>query len=181
MATQIANSLYQLAGRITDARNATVLTICRFRAGEAFNVIPAEVSFGGTLRTTSAEDRLFLRRRIEEIAQQQGALYGARVEVKIDPGSPPAVNAPGPVRIVEKTIRQDFGEDAIFKIPRPSMGAEDFAHYLERVPGALIRVGTASGPATSHPLHNARFDLDESVLAPTARLMSRVLINYLRG
>lgn len=181
VATQIANSLYQLAGRITDARNATVLTICRFRAGEAYNVIPAEVSFGGTLRTTSAEDRLFLRRRIEEIAQQQGALYGARVEVKIDPGSPPAVNAPGPVRIVEETIRQDFGEDAIFKIPRPSMGAEDFAHYLERVPGALIRVGTASGPATSHPLHNARFDLDESVLAPTARLMSRVLISYLRG
>ena len=47
VATQIANDLYQLAGRVTDARKAAVLTICRFQAGDALNVIPSEVEFGG--------------------------------------------------------------------------------------------------------------------------------------
>jgi metal-dependent amidase/aminoacylase/carboxypeptidase family protein len=59
------------------------------------------------------------------------------------------------------------------------MGGEDFAHYLKHVPGAFIRVGTASGPETSHPLHHHRFDLDETPLAPTSRLMAKVLINHL--
>ncbi|MFB6271513.1 MAG: amidohydrolase, partial [Salinibacter sp.] len=64
-------------------------------------------------------------------------------------------------------------------IKRSSMGGEDFAHYLKHVPGAFIRVGTASGPDTSYPLHHHRFDIDETPLAPTARLMARALINHL--
>jgi len=59
------------------------------------------------------------------------------------------------------------------------MGGEDFAHYLKHVPGAFIRVGTASGPETSYPLHHHRFDIDETPLAPTARLMARTLMNHL--
>jgi metal-dependent amidase/aminoacylase/carboxypeptidase family protein len=60
------------------------------------------------------------------------------------------------------------------------MGAEDFAHYLQHIPGVLVRVGTANGPATRHPLHDACFDLDEAALAPTARLMAQVLLYHLR-
>jgi metal-dependent amidase/aminoacylase/carboxypeptidase family protein len=61
------------------------------------------------------------------------------------------------------------------------MGAEDFAYYLEKVPGALVRVGTADGPATRHPLHDACFDLAEDALEPAAQIMARVVINHLRN
>jgi metal-dependent amidase/aminoacylase/carboxypeptidase family protein len=59
------------------------------------------------------------------------------------------------------------------------MGAEDFAHYLKHVPGALLRVGTFSGPENSFPLHDAHFDIDERAIAPTALLFARVLHGHL--
>ena len=81
---------------------------------------------------------------------------------------------------VEATIREMLGAEAIHQIDQSSMGGEDFAHYLEHVPGGFVRVGTASGPETSYPLHHHRFDIDETPLAPTARIMGRVLMNHLQ-
>ncbi len=181
VAAQIMSALYQLVGRVTDPRNATVLTICRLEGGQAHNVIPAEVRFGGTLRTVSRDDQRFLRRKIRETARQIGALHGAEAEAVIDAGAPAVVNDAEAIRTVEEVLLREAGAaGTIYPIPRPSMGAEDFAHYLEHVPGALIRVGSRSGPETAYPLHDDRFDLDEAVLAPTARLMSEVLLRSLR-
>ena len=178
VATQIASALYPLASRVTDVRDGAVLTICRFHGGEAYNVIPAEVEMGGTLRCVSNDDRALLRRYIVQIAQQTSALYGASAEVDYDDGAPPVINDAALVRHVGETVRALYGRSAIYAIPRPSMGAEDFAHYLKQVPGALVRVGTSSSPQTSYPLHDAKFDLDERILVPTARLMTAVLMRH---
>lgn len=59
------------------------------------------------------------------------------------------------------------------------MGAEDFAHYLSHIPGALIRVGTCSSPETGYVLHDSRFDIDEAALPISAQLIARSLIAYL--
>jgi amidohydrolase len=64
VATQIATALYHLIGRITDARNASVLTICQIRGGDADNVIPDRVTFSGTLRSTAANDRALIKKQI---------------------------------------------------------------------------------------------------------------------
>ncbi|ARA94748.1 N-acyl-L-amino acid amidohydrolase [Rhodothermaceae bacterium RA] len=179
VATQIATAFYQLAGRISDARDNTVITICRFRGGEAFNVIPAEVEFGGTLRCTRNEDRPFFFRRMQEIARQTAALYGGTAEVVFSEGAPAVVNDPLLVQRAAEVIQDTLGPEAVYWIPRPSMGTEDFAHYLTHVPGLLIRVGTAAGPETSYPLHDSLFDLDEAALAPAAQVLSRILMNHL--
>ena len=180
IANQIMSQFYQLAGRVTDARNAAVLTICTLAGSETHNVIPESVSFGGTLRTISPEDRRTIRQHMRQTAQQLGALYGADVTLDIEDGAPPVLNDPTVTDNVERTIRDMFGDEAIYQIPQSSMGGEDFAYYLQRVPGAFIRVGTASTPDTQYPLHHHRFNIDETPLAPTARLMSRVLINHLK-
>lgn len=179
IAVQISNALYQQIGRITDARNPAVLTICRFRGGDAYNVIPAEVEFGGTLRSTIDEDRKMLIERMERIATDMAALNGATASVEFDNGSPPVVNDERIIEHLERTIREMYGDAAVFHVPRPSMGAEDFAHYLTHVPGALLRVGTFSGPETSFPLHDAHFDIDERALARTSALFARVLCDHL--
>lgn len=179
IAVQIGNAIYQLVGRITDARNPAVLTICRFRGGDAYNVIPSDVEFGGTLRSTSAEDRKTLMDRIEHLATELAAAHGARAHVEFDHGSPPVVNHERIIEHLERTIGDLFGREAVFHLPRPSMGAEDFAHYVARVPGALLRVGTFSGPRTSFPLHDAHFDIDENALAPTAHLFALALRDHL--
>ncbi len=64
-------------------------------------------------------------------------------------------------------------------MPLPSMGGEDFAYYLERVPGAMVRLGSASSGATRYPLHHPRFDVDEAVIALGARLMAEVCLRDL--
>ncbi len=179
VANQVMQALYQLAGRVTDARNATILTICRLQGGEAHNVIPAEASFGGTLRTTSEHDRAFLKEQMHETARHTAALYGATVEIDYEAGAPAVTNDAEAVERVAAAVRALHGEEAVYEIPRPSMGAEDFAHYLKEVPGALVRVGSGSSEATRYPLHDARFDLDESALAPAARLMTRVVAGHL--
>lgn len=178
--TQIANALYQLIGRVTDARNASVLTICRIHGGEAYNVIPEEVELGGTLRSTDNADRGRIKEHIARTARQVGALYGADVEVDVQDGAPPVFNEGRLVDGIARTAEALFGEDSLFHVPRPSMGSEDFAYYLEHVPGVLLRVGTSSGAATSFPLHDAHFDLDEAALAPAAHLMAHVLMRHLR-
>lgn len=180
IATQIMSDLYQLIGRVTDARNSAVLSICRVHAGEAYNVFPAIAELGGTFRCTEHADREKIRDQIERTAAEIGKMHEAQTQVDFDTGSPPVINDKDLVKLVEETIIESHGPEAIFEIPRPSMGAEDFAHYLTHVPGMLLRVGTSTGPDTSHPLHDSDFDVDEASLSLTAQLMSRVLIKVLQ-
>lgn len=180
VANQIMTQFYQLAGRVTDARNASVLTVCRLEGSDAHNVIPEHVSFGGTLRTIHRKDRQTIRYHMRQTAERIGAMFGAQVELDIEDGAPPVDNDPELIGNVTATIREAHGDDAIYSIPQSSMGGEDFAHYLEHVPGAYVRVGTASDESTCFPLHHHRFDIDESALEPAARLMARVLVNHLK-
>ena len=177
---QIAQQFYQLVGRFTDPREATIITICRFHGGEAYNVIPAEVEFGGTLRSTSLETRMELQRMMTSVARSQIHHGEADVEVSFDEGIPPVINDGRLIDHVRKTVDKLFGKKAIYEIKRPSMGGEDFANYQQYIPGALIRVGTSCNARTSFPLHDAHFDIDESAMLPTTQLISQVLINHLR-
>ncbi|MBO6576280.1 MAG: amidohydrolase [Rhodothermales bacterium] len=179
IATNVMNTLYQVVGRRTDARHGTVLAVCRLRGGDAYNVIPQEVEFGGTVRCTAREDRDTVRTLIAETAQRTAAQFGAETVVDFDHGAPPVLNDHKLVGLVRETITGMFGEDAIFDIPAPSMGAEDFAHYLTHVPGMLLRVGTSDGPATSYPLHDSCFDIDEAVFGKAPRMLAAMLEAYL--
>jgi len=179
LASQLMSQFYQVAGRVTDARNPSVLTVTMLDGSQAHNVIPEQASFGGTLRTVSQSDRETIRSYMHDTAERVGAMHDAHVELNFEDGSPPVMNDEDAIANVEATIHETFGAEAIHQIQESSMGGEDFAHYLKHVPGAFVRVGTASGPETSYPLHHHRFDIDETPLAPTSRLMARVLINHL--
>lgn len=178
-AVQVANALYQVPGRVTDARNASVLTVCKFEGGDAYNVIPAHVEFGGTLRSTDMRERKKLQRRIRETAEYAAAIAGAAAHVTFDQGVPAVINDDRLIDNVASVIESLYGSAAVYMIPLPSMGGEDFAHYIEHVPGALIRVGVRSSEETSFPLHHACFDIDEAALEPAACLMAEALIRHL--
>lgn len=179
VATQMLNTLYQLVGRVSDPRLPAVFTPTWIRSGDAFNVIPQQLRLGGTLRCQSLADRDQLIRKIKQIATQVVGIHGASAEVKLDTGAPPVINDPDLIDNVRNSIRAHVGESAIYEIELSSMGGEDFAHYLAHVPGALVRVGTASGPETRYPLHDSNFDIDERALVPAARLMTHTLMRHL--
>ena len=177
LAVQILQQFYQLAGRIHDARQTAVITACTFKAGEAMNVVPESVEFGGTLRCASREGFKQLRRMMRKAAGALGAVYEADVEVEfVGPALPPVVNDDACVDRLRRAVEARFGSDAVRELAEPSMGGEDFAFYTEHIPAALLRVGTACSPDTRFPLHHTRFDVDESALPMAARLMADALV-----
>ncbi len=180
LASQVMNTLYQLVGRVNDARNSAVITITRIHAGKALNVIPKEVEFAGSIRCINRDDRTYLRRQVEKTTRHFAALYNAEIDFELYEGAPAVSNDPGLIDTVNETIVERFGKEAIFEVPVPSMGSEDFAHYLDHIPGALIRVGTSDGPSTSYQLHDSRFDIAESMLPIATDMVSDMLINHLR-
>jgi len=178
IASQILTQYYQLAGRVTDARNSSIITVCTLSGGEALNVIPSEVEFGGMLRSADTQTFAYLREKMRRVAGGLGALYGADVDVDFVDILPAVVNTAAEVGTVREAAEAVFGPGATRELPLPSMGGEDFAFYLERVPGAMVRVGSASGSDTRYPLHHARFDLDEQALPLAARLMTETLLRH---
>lgn len=178
IATLMAQHAYQLIGRITDARNPAVLTICRFNGGQAYNVIPAEVDFGGTIRSTSPDDRELIKTQLRALAEHLGMVYDVDIMVDFQGGAPAINNDVRLIHHIEGQIRRLFRPETLVRLRVPSMGSEDFAHYAARIPGVLLRVGTASSDATRYPLHDAHFDIDEGCLFPTARLMAEVILAH---
>ncbi len=179
IAQQIMAELYQLAGRVTDARRPAVITICRFQGGDALNVIPSQVEFGGTVRCSDTETLTFLREKIRRVAGALGAVYNADVDVDYAHLLPAVINTTDEVQTAREATLDIFGAEAAVELPLPSMGGEDFSYYLRQVPGAMLRFGTASGEATRYPLHHSRFDLDEAALPLAAQLMTEVCLRDL--
>ncbi|MDZ4702014.1 MAG: amidohydrolase [Rhodothermales bacterium] len=181
IATQILNVFYQLTGRVSDARDATVLTACRIHAGDAYNVIPDFIEFGGTLRSTSIPTSERIQLQMRTAAEEICARHGATATVNFDEGVPPVINDGRLIDHIERSIARTAGAQTIFHIPRPSMGAEDFAHYQRQLPGAMVRLGSSSSAATSYPLHDSHFDIDESVMPFAIDVLSQVLIDHLNN
>lgn len=181
IATQLLSQYYQYVGRITDARNPSIFTVCMIGGGMAHNVIPSTAWFEGALRCLNEQDRTFLLDYMARTAENFALTHGVKIDFIQVEGLPPVINNPTLGKNVRSCIQELYGDDAALTICVPSMGAEDFANYLEHVPGMLIRVGTRSSKATSYPLHDAHFDIDEKAIGFSVELMTRVILRHLNS
>ncbi len=179
--TQLLSQYYQYIGRVTDARNPAVFTVCMIGGGMAHNVIPSKAWFEGALRCLSEPDQIFLLDYMRRTAEHFASIHGVKIDFNRVESLPAVINNPSLGRNVCACIQELFDESAAIGICVPSMGAEDFANYLAHVPGMLIRVGTRSSKATSYPLHDAHFDIDEKALAYSVQLMTKVMIRHLKS
>ncbi len=178
IAHQIIQHLYQMIGRVTDVRKPGVLSICSIHGGDALNVIPHHVSFGGTLRTMDEQLRQKLREYVRDITESIGRMNGVEAEVRFGGGAPSVINNDQLYRFVRGIISAQLG-DGRFEEREQSIGAEDFAYYTQRIPGLFMRVGTAHNPQTSYPLHHSCFDVDERIIPSVTALMTYTLIRHL--
>ena len=175
-AAQLINSLYLFVPRSTDSLEAVVVTIGQVIGGDNPNVIPEWLELNGTLRTLDREVRKKTIEQIRKIAHGIGQTSETSIDVQFGNGSASVDNDPDLISILRRATENALGREGIEFIPRPSMGAEDFAFYLEHVPGAMARVGCANGKATSFALHSPKFDIDEEALRVAARVMARSVV-----
>ncbi|PQO35400.1 M20 family metallopeptidase [Blastopirellula marina] len=177
-AAQLINALYLSIPRVTDSQDAVVLTFGQIHGGENLNVIPEQVELLGTLRTLDAGVRQRTIDHIHRIAEGVQRATDTTIEVRFEVGTSAVINQAGAVSQLKCAIVESFGHEAIYEIPRASMGGEDFAFYLDHVPGAMARLGCRAPSLERAPLlHSPLFDIDESVLAIGARILASAVIH----
>ncbi|MGV3524928.1 MAG: M20 metallopeptidase family protein [Candidatus Sericytochromatia bacterium] len=181
IAAQAVSALQQVVSRRVDPLRAVVLTIGWIRGGQAENVIPETVRFGGTVRTLEPDLRAQVPIWMRQILSGLALSHGAQIDLDYRPGSAPVVNQPEATAFVLETLDALVGSDQVQRIPTPSMGGEDFGAYLQVVPGCFFRVGTRHPEHDSAPpLHSPYFDMDERALPLGAAALANLALAWLK-
>jgi amidohydrolase len=175
-AAQLISSIYLFVPRATDSHDPVVVTFGRVVAGDSNNVIPEEVILGGTLRTLGGTTRRQTKDHIVQLARGMAEASGAAIEVRYLAGTSAVRNDPDLTNLFRRSGAELLGPESVQEIARPSMGGEDFAHYLDLIPGSMFRLGCASAAKGGVPLHSPEFDLDERALAVGAKILARAVV-----
>ena len=122
----------------------------------------------GTVRAVDEAVRQQILRRIREISENIAAAFRAKAEVEVASGAPPVMNDPGMAALAAEAaeeIAAQCGGKVITAVKDPTMVGEDFAYFLEQVPGAFLFLSSSDPEKhTDYPHHSSHFDVDEDVL-----------------
>ena len=154
LGAQILLALQTIASRNVDPLDACVVSITRFEAGSASNVIPQSAWLNGTVRTLQAQTRDLAEKRIREIAAGLAAAGGATARVHYRRGYPATVNHPAQTEFAAAVARKVVGDSHVDSNVAPVMGAEDFSFMLEARPGAFIFLGNGDSAKLHHPAYD---------------------------
>jgi len=115
---------------------------------------------------------------LTDVVHEVARPYGVRAEVKHTRGVPPTVNDPESVLVAEQAVLDEIGEGAV-RLTEQSLGGEDFAWILEKVPGVMMRLGTRSPGGRTYDLHQGDFVADERAIGVGARVLAAVALRQL--
>lgn len=170
---EAVQALYHALDRGVDARKPLSISVGVFHAGgTSANVIPAEVRFAGTIRTTDRGVRDAVSGIVERVLAGISAIWQVQHALTLTRGAPAVINDPGVVEVLRAACTDVVGAENIEPTGLPSMGGEDFAWYLDHVPGALLRLGTGLGA----PLHSSRFVADDGAVGVGARILANAAL-----
>jgi amidohydrolase len=173
----IVTAIQTIVSREIDPSYPSIVTVGRFEAGKAPNVIAGQAVLEGTIRAQDRGVREHLKRSIRRIAESIGLLHQAGLEVEIRDGTPPVVNTPQATALARQAAAEAVGEIGVRTHWRATMGGEDFAYYLQQVPGCYIRIGAQPFGDKGFPAHSSRFDFDEAALPIGANWLAKVALH----
>ncbi len=180
-AAQVVTALQSIVSRNVSPFEASVLSVTRIQAGEAFNVIPPYAELTGTLRTFKPEVRERMVKRFEQVVRGVAEGMGCEAALQIDEVTPPVKNDPEAARRLARMAERDF-PDLDLDTGYQSMVSEDMAYILQKAPGVMMLVGSANpekGLTFGH--HHPRFDFDERALSVGAALMAQSILELCGG
>jgi amidohydrolase len=179
ISANVITALQTLVSRETNGTDSAVLTIGRINGGKTYNIIPSEVEIEGTVRTLNKKNRVKYEKRIKEIVEGITMTMRGSCEIEYVHGYPPVINNIEFTDFLTKSAAKVVGEKNVVEIKAPSMGSEDMAYFLEKVPGTYFFL--ASIPkGIVYPHHNSKFDIDESVLWKGTAVLAQTAIDWLK-
>lgn len=180
VAASLVMALQSVVARNVPPLETAVVTVGAILAGEAPNVIPESAELRLSIRALRPEVRELLQRRIEALAVAQAAGFGARAEVDYQYGYPMLVNDAAATALARQVALDWLGEDGVVTEMQPLTGSEDFAFWLEQVPGCYLIIGNGDGEGGCM-VHNPGYDFNDQALPVGASYWVKLVERYLDG
>ncbi|MGZ9165050.1 MAG: M20 metallopeptidase family protein [Anaerolineales bacterium] len=179
-AANIVNALQSIVSRNVAPLETAVVSVTTIHGGTAFNVIPQEVTLEGTIRTFDNGVRQKVIERFEQIARGVGEGLGCQIDVNIKRLTPALVNNDSVTAQVQEAARRILSESHLDTAGYITMGAEDMAFMLEKVPGCFFFIGSNDKARhLDYGHHHPKFDFDEEALVRGAALMAAAAMDVL--
>ncbi len=180
LAAQVVTSLQTVISRMRDPLDPSVLTIGSIHGGTAPNVIPDSVALAATLRTMNEKWRSRAQMLITRTASETARAFGGNCKVEISHGYPVLVNSEKETEEARAAAERLLGKRSVVSMP-PVMGSEDFAYYLQKLPGTFWWIGTGNRRTGANAsIHSSKFKIDESALTYGAAFLAFLTIQYLK-
>jgi len=162
-ASHLVAALQSVSARATDPLEALVVSITRFHAGEAYNILPEEARLGGTVRAFSVELQDQAEALLQRICAGVGSAFGVQIQLEYRRGYPPTLNDPEAAERCAEVATKVVGKPQVRRDLHPSMGAEDFAYFLRERPGCYVWLGNGPGEGGC-TLHNPHYDFNNDAI-----------------
>ena len=162
-----------------DQYERVVLAFGQVQGGHTCNVLPDEINLQGTLRFLNADLKDKLHQIIDDTIQSVEKLTDAKIEWDIPHSSPGLTNDSACTDIVIEAAKSALGEENVEIMKDSSMGGEDFAYYLEKIPGAYFRIGCNDGK--TRDIHTNDFNLDEQCMATAIKVFAASVSQYFQS
>ena len=175
ISAKVISGLQEAISRRLDALKPVVISFGKISGGNAFNVIAEKVKLLGTVRCLDSNLYEQLPQWIEKIVTNIASNYGADAHINFKSIAPPVYNDPALTNLLSSCAKNFMVEENIVYLEQPSLGAEDFAFFLQDVPGTMFRLGVA-GENGCAPLHSGHFSLDERSLELGIKILSHTII-----
>ncbi len=177
--SQVVSALHTIVSRQVDPYHSAVMSICSVHGGTANNIIPESVLYEGTVRTFLDEDRRSIPRDMKKIAEGIAKGMGGNAVLDYTRLLPSTSNDPKMAAFAREVIATIIPRKKIVS-PNPSMGGEDFAYFLEKVPGAFIFLGAGNKEKGAvWPHHHPKFRLDEDAFVTGVEVLVRIVEKFL--
>jgi amidohydrolase len=174
----LVTALQTLISREIDPNQSAVLTIGRFQAGHAMNIIADEACLEGTIRSSNVTVRKSILDGFQRVVDGIALQFGVQATIQFHDCLPAVINSALTAGIARHAAVGIVGNERVISQGRPSLGGEDFSFYQEVVEGCLVRFGADSLTENS-PAHSGTFDFDEEVLAVGASWLASVALQWL--
>ncbi len=175
---QIVMALQTIASRNVDPLDSVVVSVGFMKGGDTFNVIPDEVTIGGTARALVPHVQDMIEKRLGEIARGVASAYGATIEYKYDRRYPPTINHADETDFAAKVAEDVCGLGNVKRDIPPVMGGEDFSFMLQKVPGAMLWLGNGPGEGNC-VLHNPSYDFNNEAIPTGVSFLARLAERFL--
>ena len=176
-ASQFVVQVQSIVGRNIDPLKSAVISIGHMVASNPFNVIAQQVELHGTMRTFDEQERVLIEKRLEQLLQGLALATGITFSYTYIHGYPPVVNDNEHTRFILQCAERVSDTTRVVNIA-PMMIGEDFAYYLQHVPGSFYFVGAKPQNEIFYPHHHEKFDFEERAMLHSAKVMVSAILHF---